>query len=295
MGSSGVIKIFNLFEMVTPNAVLCENRCMAGEVTLGDVALCGVRNDGTLEKLQTPWAVDHITYLRRSVQSIHEGHSNGLWLTGDNVGRLSDFTQLFTVSPGSMPDLLVFSQMVDSARRQSRDLAETERRLTNRRETEQRIAAKVAIASKFDWTWTFENFRRFCHIVGWHESADPETNRIESGGDLTTDIDVRQPSASLKVGQGEVKFCFFAAIDTMPKRGAGGELTAKYVLEEFHSLARVIELVIGPPLHPRENSDDDCQITWLFPKVVIRLRRSAQSFKVWMVNPGYLSELDAGF
>ncbi|MFE3544603.1 DUF6301 family protein [Nocardia sp. NPDC059177] len=194
-----------------------------------------------------------------------------------------------------MPDLLIFSQMVDAARRQRQNLDDIERRFAKRRATEQRIAAKVVVATEFNWTWTFENFRRFCDIVGWRERSDTESGRIGSGGNLITDIDVRQPSASLKVGQGEVKYCFFAAFDTTSKHGADGELTAKSFLEELQSLAGVIESVIGPSLRPHDDLNADSPITWLFPKVVICLRRSAQGLKVWMVNPGYLEELDAEF
>ncbi|MFE3543432.1 hypothetical protein ACFXK0_10690 [Nocardia sp. NPDC059177] len=94
MDSSGVLKIFNLIELVSTGTILCENQCMVGAVSLGDVTLYGARSDGTLEKLQDPWTVDHISYLRKSVQSIREGHSNGIWFTGDNVERLSGYEPL---------------------------------------------------------------------------------------------------------------------------------------------------------------------------------------------------------
>ncbi|MFD6395832.1 DUF6301 family protein [Nocardia sp. NPDC060249] len=260
---------------------------MAGEIRLGDVASYGLRIDGTLEALQNSWTVDHISYHRNSVESITEGFSNGMWIVGHSVDKLSEFVELFTVSPGSAPDLLVFSRMVDAARRQRHDLAAAARRSTNRRETERRVAAKVAVASEFDWTWTLDNFRRFCDIVGWHESYDSEDDGV-----LITDIDVQQSTVSSKVEEGEVKYCFFSAIDTVPARRSDGESTAGYVVEEFVSLAHAIESVIGPPNHPPGCIDGDNQITWILPKVIVRLRRSMHSFNVWMVNPEYIAHLD---
>ncbi|MEU4411609.1 DUF6301 family protein [Nocardia salmonicida] len=240
--------------------------------------------------------VDHISYLRTSMNSIPEGYSTGIWFVGEDIAKLGEYINLFTAPPRSVPDILVLSQMVDMARKRSVELAATVRRSTNRRKTEQRIAAKVCIASKFDWTWTFDNIRRFCEIVGWHEDSDPENSySIEGGGDLNTDIDVRQPGASLSVRNGDIRYCSFKAIDTVSLRDADGDVTAERMLEEFNNLADVIESLIGSPLRRFREIDQTSEIAWMFPKVVIRLRRSTQGFRVWMMNPRYLAEFDGNF
>ncbi|MFD4357118.1 DUF6301 family protein [Nocardia sp. NPDC058518] len=291
MGESSIIRVHELHAMVSLDSILCANRCIAGEVSLGDIAIYGERIDGTLERITKPWIVDHISYLRTSMNSIPEGFSSGMWFIGEDVGNLREYIHVFTAPPGSVPDIHVISQMVDIACRRRLELTGTARRLTNRRKTEQRIAAKVCVASKFDWTWTFGNIRRFCEIVGWRE--DFETGHpIERGCDLITDIDVRQPGASLSVGNGDIRYCSFKAIDSVPARDVDDEIDAERMAEEFNSLAGVIESVIGASLSPPVGINDNSGTIWMLPKVVIHLRRSNRGFRVWMVNPRYLAELD---
>ncbi|MFE1592258.1 DUF6301 family protein [Nocardia sp. NPDC058705] len=279
--------------MVSLDTVLCSNRCLAGEVSVGDVAVYGERTDRTLEQIPTLWTVDHISYVHTSMDSIPEGFSSGMWFVGEDVNKLSGYVQLFTTSPGSVPDILVLSQMVDMARRHSHELAAAARRLTSKREIERRVAAKVAVASKFDWTWTCDNIRQFCDIVGWHETSEPDGRySIEDGGDLTTDIDVRWPLASLRVSERTVRYCALRAIEVSPLPDDDSEVTAGRIREEFNSLARVIESMIGPSLLLPPEMNHHIEVSWTFPKVVIRLRMSAQCASVWMVNPRYLAELD---
>ncbi|MFD6455084.1 DUF6301 family protein [Nocardia sp. NPDC060220] len=181
--------------------------------------------------------------------------------------------------------------MVDMARERILESTAAERRSTNRRKIEQRVAEKVCIASKFDWTWTFDNIRQFCDMVGWHEDPDAG-HSIEHGGDLTTDIDVRQPGASLSVGQGDIRYCSFKAVDTLFARNADDGMAAERIVKEFNSLAGVIESRIGRPLCRPADMNENSEMAWILPKVVVRLRRSVQGVRVWMINPRYLTELD---
>ncbi|MGW4633253.1 hypothetical protein [Nocardia sp. NPDC004415] len=81
---------------------------------------------GSPKKLQNEWTVDHISYVRKPVPSIHEGHSNGIWLTGAGLEQLSNYFELFTASPGSKSDLRVFSQWLMRRQRTSAQVRQGE-------------------------------------------------------------------------------------------------------------------------------------------------------------------------
>ncbi|MCP2293589.1 hypothetical protein APR08_006554 [Nocardia amikacinitolerans] len=146
-----------------------------------------------------------------------------------------------------------------------------------------KIADKIRVAARFDWTWTNADLEPFCAAAGWQIA---EHHAL--GTRLTTDLKLARPEAHWLGKGGLGKHIVVFLIDR--PLAVDGE-TVRHLHDQFADTSAAIEAVLGRPTHRKAGSDGE--VRWDLPKVVIRLRLRKDSIGLELVNPAHQAWLDA--
>ncbi|WP_330178790.1 DUF6301 family protein [Nocardia sp. NBC_01503] len=147
-----------------------------------------------------------------------------------------------------------------------------------------KIAEKVSVAARFDWTWTDADLDRFCAAEGWRIAERTGPSAV-----LTTDLKLPRPEAWWRAEDGRVNRVLAFVADGLD---ATDSETLRRVYDQFADISSAVESVVGPPTDRKAGADGE--IRWALPKVVITLRLvKSTSLFLHFTNPEYQAWLDA--
>ncbi|WP_330178788.1 DUF6301 family protein [Nocardia sp. NBC_01503] len=110
-----------------------------------------------------------------------------------------------------------------------------------------KIAEKVSVAARFDWTWTDADLDGFCAAEGWQI-----TERTELGAVLTTDLKLDRSEAHWHVDEGSVSQVIVFITDSLD---ATDGAAVRRVYDQFADANSAVESVAGAPTQRKAGAD----------------------------------------
>lgn len=136
-------------------------------------------------------------------------------------------------------------------------------------------ATRIArAAAEFDWTWYIEDIERFCVILGWEL-----TRRGENGASILTNLPINRPKSRVYSQKRKIDYISVWVSDVAGEDGHQGRV----LIDGFVEIHAALIEVLGPPTGML--SDDEPEIRWDFPKVVLFISLGDRSINLEIVNP----------